>query len=300
MTLECCVWPRVVAVAEPFKMGRHMLMRTEQASAQTERRLGQLPLDIVLFEQDPALAQAYVDAGVTHFIVDTESKGKHERQQGFDTEIAPVSLRSVGPLSRIPGAFVSCRINGFCDTTREEIEIAASEGVHRIFLPMASSVEQVQAFIDLVDGRCETAILIETQQATTIAADLARLPLDAVYIGLNDLSISRGSHFIFSAVRDETVRRMREAFAGRQFGFAGVTALGRGFPIPCRMLLAEMVALDCTFTFARRSFRKHMAGRDVAQGVARIQAYWQMLMDRDPDRIERDRTRLANLIAQYE
>jgi hypothetical protein len=43
-----------------------------------------------------------------------------------------------------------------------------------------------------------------------------------------------------------------------------------------------------------------MAGRDVARGVARIQAYWRMLIDRDPKRIELDRIRLDNLIAQYE
>jgi hypothetical protein len=254
----------------------------------------------VLFEHDPDLVRAYADAGVTHFIVDMEWKDKHERQQGFDTEIAPVSVRSIGLLTRIPTVFVSCRINGFCDSTKDEVEAAINEGVHRIFLPMASCVEEVQAFIGIVDGRCETAILIETQRATTIARDLARLPVDAVYIGLNDLTISRGSRFIFSAVRDGSVRRMREAFAGRQFGFAGVTALGRGFPIPCRMLLAEMAALDCTFTFARRSFRKHMTGRDVGREVARIQAYWRMLMDRDFERVERDRSRLANLIAQHE
>ena len=279
-----------------------MLMRPGQAKPQPQpgQRIGQSPLDIVLFEHDPELARAYVDAGITHFIVDTESKNKHERQEGFDTEIAPVSIRSVGPLTRIPRAYVSCRINGFCDSTRDEVEAAINEGVHRIFLPMVSSVEEVQAFIDAVGGRCEAAILIETQHATTIAAEIARLPVGAVYVGLNDLAISRRSQFIFSAVRDGTVRRMREAFAGRQFGFAGVTALGRGFPIPCRMLLAEMAALDCTFSFARRSFRKHMAGRDVARGVARIQTYWRMLMDRVPQRIEHDRTRLANLIAQYE
>jgi len=277
-----------------------MLMRAEQPKRQTEQRPGQSPLDIVLFEHDLERAHAYADAGITHFIVDTESKNKQARQKGFDTEIAPVSIRSVGPLVRMPGVYVSCRINGFGDTTREEVEAAVSEGVHRIFLPMISSVEEVQAFIDAVGGRCETAILIETQHATTIAAELAHLPVGAIYVGLNDLAISRGSQFIFSAVRDGTVRRMREAFAGRQFGFAGVTALGRGFPIPCRMLLAEMAAQDCTFSFARRSFRAHMAGRDVARGVARIQAYWRMLIDRDPKRIELDRIRLDNLIAQYE
>jgi hypothetical protein len=277
-----------------------VLMRTDPAKPRTQQRPGQSGLDIVLFEHDPEHVRAYVDAGVTHFIVDTEFKNKQARQQGFDTEIAPVSLRSIGPLTRIPGAYVSCRINAFDHSTKDEVEAAVSEGAHRIFLPMASSVEEVQAFVDAVGGRCEAAILIETQHATTIAAEIAKLPVAAVYVGLNDLAISRGSQFIFSAVRDGTVGRMREAFAGRQFGFAGVTALGRGFPIPCRMLLAEMAALDCTFSFARRSFRKHMAGRDVARGVQRIQAYWRMLKDREPWRIERDRIRLANLIAQYE
>jgi hypothetical protein len=207
-----------------------MLMRAEQPKRQTEQRPGQSPLDIVLFEHDLERAHAYADAGITHFIVDTESKNKQARQKGFDTEIAPVSIRSVGPLVRMPGVYVSCRINGFGDTTREEVEAAVSEGVHRIFLPMISSVEEVQAFIDAVGGRCETAILIETQHATTIAAELAQLPVGAIYVGLNDLAISRGSQFIFSAVRDGPFEECARRSQGGSSGSPELQRLVAAFP----------------------------------------------------------------------
>jgi hypothetical protein len=43
-----------------------------------------------------------------------------------------------------------------------------------------------------------------------------------------------------------------------------------------------------------------VAGRDVAREVARIQAYWRMLRERNPERTARDGRRLADLIAQHE
>ncbi len=297
--LVCEALVRVLEAQRP-EMSTDRTDPKPERDAGTKHRQHQSPLDLVLFEHDPDRALRYIEAGITHLIVDTELKNKQERQRGFDTEIAPTSLRAIGPLKKLAGIFVSCRINGWCDTSIDEVDMAISEGVDRIFLPMVSSFDDVQAFIDAVDGRSEVAILIETEKGVQLAAEIARLPIDAVYVGLNDLAISRGKRFIFSAVRDETVSALRAHFASHQFGFGGVTALGRGSPIPCRMLVAEMARLNCTFSFVRRSFKKDMVGRDMRREIDRIKKYWEMLRRRTVERVTKDHLRLQNVIAQHE
>ena len=87
-----------------------------------------------------------------------------------------------------------------------------------------------------------------------------------MYVGLNDLSIDRGLANIFTSVADGTVGRVRNACA-KPFGFAGLTHPDGGAPIPCRMLVNEMIRLDCAFSFVRRSFRRDAQQYGVAEVV---------------------------------
>jgi len=117
-----------------------------------------------------------------------------------------------------------------------------------------------------------------------------------VYVGLNDLAISRGTPCIFTALTDGTVERLREAFADTPFGFGGLTVVELGHPIPCLRLLEEMARLRSSFTFLRRSFRRDIVGRDAATVVAAIQATWRALLRRDPEREARDHTLLVEAV----
>ncbi len=118
-----------------------------------------------------------------------------------------------------------------------------------------------------VNGRCGVGMLLETCEAVVGAADFARLPLSRVYVGLNDLAIARRSANIFEAVADGTVDRLRPLFTV-PFGFGGLTLPDAGHPIPCRLLMAEMTRLECTFSFLRRSFRRDTQGRPLADALA--------------------------------
>jgi hypothetical protein len=101
---------------------------------------------------------------------------------------------------------------------------------------------------------------VETIEAVQLAEELGRLPVTRVYVGLNDLAIARGSRHIFTAIADGTIDRLRPHFSA-PFGFGGLTIVGAGFPVPCRVLMAEMARLQCTFTFLRRSFIADIANR---------------------------------------
>ncbi|MEZ5645123.1 MAG: hypothetical protein R3E94_19965 [Burkholderiaceae bacterium] len=257
-------------------------------------------LDLFLFETSAPGAAAMHHAGVQHLLVDWEYMGKTERQQGFDTEIAPQDRNTLRDIVRSTTGPVWCRINRSGEHTRREIEEAIEAGASGLFLPMVQHPSEVEAFLGMIDGRCESGILVETTQAMTHLGSLAKFPLSRVYFGLNDFAISRSAHFIFRAVLDGSVQRAREAFEGIPFGFAGVTAIDRGSPVPCAWLVEEMERLGCQFSFMRRSFRRDVRQVSPGELVDGVQAYWRQCRARDPATRQSDHHRLHALLAELD
>jgi hypothetical protein len=253
-------------------------------------------IELMVVEHELPRVLALVASGLDTFLVDWESQGKDARQQGFDTEIRPATRDALALVCRVSGVRAWCRINRFGSQTADEVEAALGGGACGIFLPMVTGPREVERFLSMIGGRAQAAILVETVDALDAAADLAALPLDRVYFGLNDFAISRGGGSIFRAVLDGSVARARDRFAGIPFGFGGLTAIDAGHPVPCRRLLEEMARLDCTFSFVRRSFRRDTAGRDVRATAAGIQAAWRECIARDAGASARDHAALREIL----
>ena len=253
------------------------------------------PFELFLFSTDPQTIRETIAAGAAGVIVDWEQAGKVERQRHADTEINDQTLADLHAVRAATSARVLCRVNGFGRTTEWEIEEAIAGGVDEILLPMVRAVDEVGVTLDLVRGRCGVGILVETVDAVEHAAMLARLPLSRVYVGLNDLMIDRGHASIFAAVMDGTVARVRSVFRV-PFGFAGLTLVDGGFPVPCRLLIAEMARLGCSFTFLRRSFHRDIRGRAIGEEVPRILQAMAAAAERSPTAVERDREDLSAAI----
>lgn len=257
---------------------------------------GSEALELVLFGTRAGEVDAALEAGIRAVIVDWEWRDKENRQRGSDTEInrdGPEDLerlRSLGVPRRV------CRINHFGPWTHDEIEVAVAAGATLLMLPLAERAAEVGAVLSWARGRCQVGILVETVPGVEAAAELARLPVDRVYVGLNDLAISRRSPSLFDAVADGTVARLRETFRGHRFGFGGVTVVDGGSPVPCRLLLAEMARLDCAFSFLRRSFKRDVVGRDLGLEVARIEELWWRLRGRSPAEVACDREELLAVL----
>ncbi len=254
------------------------------------------PFRLTLFSTDAALIRHAVSAGVDEVVVDWEQSGKRSRQARADTHIGndtPEDLRRVRASTDAP---VLCRINGYGATTASEVETAVEAGADELLVPMVRSPVEVEAVIERADGRCGVGILVETVDAVRRAADFARLPLSRVYVGLNDLAIERGSRSIFEAVADGTVERVRASFSV-PFGFAGLTLPDRGAPIPCRLLMGEMVRLGCSFSFLRRSFHADLRHVGLAQAVAAIRAGLAAAARRSHHDVEDDHLALLQEVA---
>lgn len=249
-------------------------------------------IELMLFENCLDSARAAIECGVDQFLIDWECLGKEERQNDFDTEIRPGTAADLRAIAALPEARTWCRINGFGPNTAEEIETAVAAGAAGIFLPMVRSPREVEMFLQRVAKRCATGILVETLEAFTTALDLAALPLERVYFGLNDFAISRGSTSIFLALLDGSVERTRDIFAERDFGFGGITTVDAGYPVPSKRLIEEMARLDCQFSFLRRSFRRDTVYREPKDVVAGIHRYWQHCRERDRATVRLDRIKL--------
>jgi 2-keto-3-deoxy-L-rhamnonate aldolase RhmA len=254
--------------------------------------------ELVLFEHRPEVAAEMARCGIDAFMVDCEIAGKVDRQNGADTEIAPREIEEVAGLAAVPGIRAQCRVNRFGPWTAGEVKRALASGAHRVFLPMITAPAELEGFLRFVDERAEPACLIETAESITHLRALAALPVPTVYVGLNDLAISRGSRSIFSAIADGTIDRIREVFHDRHFGFAGATLVDAGNPVPCRLLLQELARLGAGFTFLRRSWRRDVQGRDAAVEVGRLRALFRDLRRRSSAECAADRAALVHFLGE--
>jgi len=254
-------------------------------------------VSLLLFSTDTAFIPKAVQAGIESIIVDWENIGKERRQVGAQTEINTHTLKDLVVVRACTDAHLLCRINHIPSSLAVEIEAAISGGADEILLPMVRSVEEVLRVLDLVNGRCQLGILIETVDAVNIAHELGQLPLSRIYVGLNDLSIERRTPNLFSAVADGTVEAVRRA-CRMPFGFAGVTLPDKGSPIQCSLLIREMARLDCEFTFLRRSFMKDIQHRNIKEEIPRIQGTFEAAFARNEESVISDHQKLLAAIQE--
>ncbi len=254
-------------------------------------------LEIALFTTDAALARAAKSARIDSLVVDWEHADKRNRQAGHPTQIGcdtPEDARRLCAVAQLP---VTVRIDNVPGRIDSQVELALDCGARRIMLPMAASVAEVERFLRTVDGRALTLVQIETQPLVDQCADLASLPWDCAYIGLNDLMISRGADWLWWPLLDGTVEHIFRTLEGRAVGFGGVTVLSGGSPIPFVHLLGEMARLGCRLSFLRQSFHREIPGRELAAEIAAVRACWRALRQRAAAAAERDRLRLVQLLS---
>ena len=111
--------------------------------------------------------------------------------------------------------------------------------------------------------------MIETQESISLAKSLSNYQIDKMYVGLNDLAISRGKSNIFLPFIDGTIEQITESLS-IDFGVAGLTHPSSGSPVPCRLIIEELKRHNCHFTFLRRSFYRDLEKYTIAETIKAI------------------------------
>ena len=212
-------------------------------------------------------------AGIDGIVVDWERQGKWERQLGVDTEI---NRQTVGDLARVRGdncaaCPVICRVNPCNGAKRRRGRgSAVYGGADEILVPMVRVAgrggadapargRSLRGGYPRRDGAGRRGVGRHSRDFRSRAPTLGSMT-----------SPSTGAARR-SSTRCWTARSSASGAAfDVPFGFGGLTLPDRGAPVPCRRLIAEMVRLDCSFSFLRRSFRRDVARNQVGAAMTHI------------------------------
>ena len=229
-------------------------------------------MDFFAFYSNPERLQVLIDGGIDGIVVDWERKGKELRQKLYDTQISVHHTADLKLVHQQNPNQIICRINPPNPESNTEIDLAIDHGADEILLPMVQTVQEVEKILTHTDGRIKVGLMLETEEALAIAADLDQLPVHRFFVGLNDLSIQRGTRNIFYPFLDGTLDELRPKIT-KQFGVAGLTHPQLGDPIPCKYLVNRMKYYQCSYAFLRRSFYRdleHYTARDILLALSEI------------------------------
>lgn len=214
-------------------------------------------LNLMYITNNPEIALIAEKNGVNRIFVDLETLGKEERQKNMNSVKSHHTVDDVKAVSSVlTKSELLVRVNPWHENSVNEIDAVISAGADRIMLPMWKSAEEVSMFLNAVNGRTGTTLLLETKEAAScIDVVLDNEKLDEIHIGLNDLHLSYGLTFMFELISNGVVEslcsKMRNK--GIKYGFGGIARIGEG-TLPAENILYEHIRLGSTAVILSRSF----------------------------------------------
>lgn len=272
-----------------------------------------MALKLMYITNRPDVAVIAEHEGVDRIFVDMEQIGKSQRQGGMDTVQSHHTLEDVSAIRHaVTKAQVMVRCNPIHEATaehsdsREEIEQIIARGADVIMLPYFKTVEEVKTFIEIVNGRAVTLLLVETPEAVEYIDEILELEgIDEIFVGLNDLSLGYGRKFMFELLADGTVEKLCEKFRnkGIPYGFGGIASLGKGM-LPSEYVIMEHYRLGSTCVILSRSFCNTSRESNIKgvenifrKGLRDIRAY-EKTCAQSPERYESNRLAVVKIVNQ--
>jgi len=215
----------------------------------------------MMLVDDPNSVIEAENAGVNYIFYDLEVINKRERQRGRNTVISNNSIENVKEMkAALTKAELLVRINPIHANTELEIEKVINDGADIIMLPMIVDADDVRKFVELVDGRARTILLLETAQSLVRLSEIVDVDgVDEIFIGLNDLHISLGLDFMFELLSGGIIEYMSETIRKKNipFGFGGIAKLGDGL-LPAEVILGEHYRLGSSSVILSRTFKNSL------------------------------------------
>ena len=222
-----------------------------------------MALKLMYITNKPTIAKIAEEAGVDWIFLDMEFIGKDARQGGLDTVQNHHTVDDVLAIRKaVTKSKVLVRVNpiheaiGGYPSSKDEIDAVINAGADIVMLPFFKTVKEVRQFVDYVDGRADTCLLLETAESAILIDEILKIPgIDMVHIGLNDLHLELGMKFMFQLLTDGVVEQLGNKIKkkGIPFGFGGIARLDTGM-LPGADVLKEHVRLGSSMVIVSRSF----------------------------------------------
>lgn len=214
-------------------------------------------LKLMYITNNPEVALIAEKYGVDRIWVDLETLGKEERQKDMDTVKSDHTVEDIAKIKQLlSSAELLVRVNPWNENSKQEIDSVIEAGADIIMLPMWKNLNDVQSFLDYVNGRVKTTLLLETKEAVEcIDKILECAKFDEIHIGLNDLHLSYGLSFMFELLSNGIVETLCKKFKinGIPYGFGGIAKIGDGL-LPAEKIIMEHCRLGSTRAILSRSF----------------------------------------------
>ena len=215
-------------------------------------------LKLFYITKEPEIAQIAQKYGVDRIFADMEYIGKDLRQKGLNTVKNHHTVEDVKNLRKVlNNSQLLVRVNPINENSKKEIDSVVNAGTDIIMFPMWRTQKDAEIFLNLVNGRTKTMLLLETWDAEkNIDSVINAGGFDEIHIGLNDLSISKGKKFLFELLADGTVENLAEKFRNKNitFGFGGIGRVGSGNMLPAENIIGEHYRLGSSMAILSRAF----------------------------------------------
>lgn len=213
-------------------------------------------MEFISITNDEKLAQYFESCGIQDIMVDLEILGKKERQKGLNTIISGHKMEDITRIKQsLHKSKCLVRINPIFEGTEQEIQEVIQRGADIIMLPMFKTLDEVELFVNLVGNRAQKYLLLETPQAMVRIDDIITIDgIDAIHVGLNDLTIGLGLDFLYEPLIGGIIEYLAKKINGKgiRFGFGGVSRLERG-----KLILSEHFRLNSHMVIINRDFKKY-------------------------------------------
>jgi 2-keto-3-deoxy-L-rhamnonate aldolase RhmA len=265
-----------------------------------------MSMKLMFITNEPEIAMIAQSAGVDRIFIDLERIGKLERQGHLDTVISTHSIEDVSLLRGvINSSELLVRINPIHANSSNEIESVIARKADILMLPMFKTTQEVTAFINYVNGRAKTCLLLETKEALERIDDILEIDgIDEIHIGLNDLHLSLGLNFMFELLSNGIIDDVCEKIKakGITFGFGGIARLGQG-TLPAEHIITEhyrlgsqMVILSRSFCNVKKIGSVEEIKRTIFHGVKEIREFERKLNIYDYQMFERNKQQVKNIV----
>jgi len=258
-------------------------------------------MELIHITNEPDVAQRCDALGGFRLFVDLERRGKVQRQAGRDTHISTHQPDDVGRvravLKRSP---LMVRLNPWYEGSVHEIEHALGQGANLLMLPMFSRAQELQLFCQQVAGRAGVVALLETPGALESVDEWVCTPgLQEIYVGLNDLHLATGLHFMFEPLALGWLDRVAQQAqtAGLRFGFGGIARMHEGL-LSGRQVLGEHVRLGSNSVILSRTFHRDQVWNGFAQAVDALRVTEHELQGRTAAQTQADSQQTMVIIRQ--
>lgn len=265
-------------------------------------------MDLILITNETTKAQIAQKAGVDRIMVDLEIIGKVERQGHLNTVISRHCIKDIARLRpTLNSSTLMVRINPMHEGSEKEINDCIQSGAEILMLPMFTSREEVEKFINLVRGRARTCLLLETPQALARADDIFDVSgIDEVHVGLNDLHLGLGLTFMFELLASGVVEWLASLLTRRgiKFGFGGVARLDAG-ALNARLVLSEHVRIGSTQVILSREFHEFLEQKELFSSdnffteVKAVRDHTDNLKRGTPEQLSMNRLEMKRVVHEF-